>query len=176
MLYSWADTKKKSNLMLSVFEPGVDAVPWLGKLDQLGPLSDFSDAMYSEDDTRSPFPVKPKEIPSYAQGCVVWIKPTGLQTDIQKILRHARKLPEKIQHFYKELNRLRKAALAFGFHDLLEGLSAILERECTMLPGTAHPDAALQLTHAVAALRSSIKKDYHHAITPLRTNFSTDDD
>ena len=24
MLYSWADNKKKSNLMLSLFEPGID--------------------------------------------------------------------------------------------------------------------------------------------------------
>jgi len=30
ILYSWADNKKKSNLMLAVFEPGSSVVPWLG--------------------------------------------------------------------------------------------------------------------------------------------------
>lgn len=47
------------------------------------------------------FPVRPAEKRSYSQNCVVWIRQAGLQSDIQKILRHARKLPEKIQHFYK---------------------------------------------------------------------------
>lgn len=38
VLYSWADSKKKSNLMLAVFEPGADAVPWLGDLNYLAGL------------------------------------------------------------------------------------------------------------------------------------------
>jgi len=37
----------------------------------------------------------------------------------------------------QELNRLRKAALAFGFLDLLKGVADMLERECTLLPDTA---------------------------------------
>ena len=39
VLYSWSDNKKKSSLMLSLFEPGLDTVPWLGRLDLLGPAS-----------------------------------------------------------------------------------------------------------------------------------------
>lgn len=36
VLFSWADSKKKSNLMLSLLEPGsLDAVPWLGDLNKL---------------------------------------------------------------------------------------------------------------------------------------------
>ena len=35
-VYSWSDNKKKSSLMLSVFEPGLDIVPWLGALNRLG--------------------------------------------------------------------------------------------------------------------------------------------
>ena len=46
----------------------------------------------------------------------------------QKILRHARKLPEKSLHFYKELNRLKRAALYIGFYELLEGCAAIFDR------------------------------------------------
>ena len=54
---------------------------------------------------------------------------------------------------FQELNRLRKAALAFGFLDLLKGVADMLERECTLLPDTAHPDAAFQLTHAAQQLK-----------------------
>lgn len=38
---------------------------------------------------------------SYNQSQLVWIKEAGLQADIQKIMRQARKMPEKIQSFYK---------------------------------------------------------------------------
>ncbi|KAI8478996.1 PREDICTED: von Willebrand factor A domain-containing protein 9-like [Branchiostoma belcheri] len=174
-LYSWADSKKKSNLMLSVLEPGEDAVSWLGKISQLGPVASSPHNPYGEDDTTSPYPVRHADKRSYAQNTTVWIKPSGLQTDVQKILRNARKLPDKQQTFYKELNRLRKAALSFGFVDLLEGMSAMLERECTLLPGTAHPDAALQLTHAAKELRLAINKDYDDNIAPLQTHFSKSD-
>lgn len=36
MLYSWADNKKKSNLMLSTFKYGTESVSWLGDLHHLG--------------------------------------------------------------------------------------------------------------------------------------------
>lgn len=74
----------------------------------------------------------------------------------------------------KELNRLRRAALSFGFHDLFEAMASMLDRECTMLPGSAHPDAALQLTHAANVLRSEMATDIAQVILPLRTNFNQD--
>ncbi|XP_032106890.1 integrator complex subunit 14 isoform X2 [Cebus imitator] len=177
MLYSQADSKKKSNLMMSLFEPGPEPLPWLGKMAQLGPISDAKENPYGEDDNKSPFPLQPKNKRSYAQNVTVWIKPSGLQTDVQKILRNARKLPEKTQTFYKELNRLRKAALAFGFLDLLKGVADMLERECTLLPETAHPDAAFQLTHAAQQLKLASTGTCEYAaydqnITPLHTDFS----
>lgn len=174
ILYSWADSKKKSSLMLSLFQPGLDAVSWLGNLSYLSPISDFSESPYGDDDNRTPFPVRPKEKRSYAQSCVVWIKAVGLQADLQKIIRHARKLPEKQQQFYKELNRVRKALLSFGFIELLEAIAGMLERECTMLPGSAHPDAAIQLTHAASKLCSDMAKDASQLIVPLPTNFTQD--
>lgn len=70
---------------------------------------------------------------------------------------------------------MRKAALSFGFHELLEAMTSMLERECTMLPGTAHPDAALQLTHAASKLCSDMAKDPSQLIMPLKTNFSQED-
>ncbi|XP_063651254.1 integrator complex subunit 14 isoform X4 [Pan troglodytes] len=138
---------------------------------------DAKENPYGEDDNKSPFPLQPKNKRSYAQNVTVWIKPSGLQTDVQKILRNARKLPEKTQTFYKELNRLRKAALAFGFLDLLKGVADMLERECTLLPETAHPDAAFQLTHAAQQLKlastgTSEYAAYDQNITPLHTDFS----
>jgi hypothetical protein len=71
----------------------LDVVPWLGKLDNLG--------IPQGKDTSDGLPVKPSEKRSYAQNYVVWIRQAGLQSDIQKILRHARKLPDKTQQFYK---------------------------------------------------------------------------
>ena len=49
---------------------------------------------------------------------------------MQKVLRQARKMPDKSVHFYRELNRLKKAALCIGFHELLEGIAVTFEREC----------------------------------------------
>ncbi|XP_054167101.1 integrator complex subunit 14-like [Oppia nitens] len=166
MLYSWADNKKKSNLMLSTFKCGAESIPWLTNLKSYG--------FPSINIQKTPQEINViNEKKSFSQGCVVWLKQAFLQSDIQKILRHARKLPEKTAHFYKELNRLRRAALSFGFYALIEGLASILERECRMLPGTAHPEAALQLTHAVSCLRQPRDADcYNQCITPLETNFN----
>ncbi|PSN37584.1 von Willebrand factor A domain-containing protein 9 [Blattella germanica] len=174
VVYSWADSKKKSNLMLTILEPGSNVVPWLGDLNRLGSLEDFH-AMGHENEPEPSFPVRPHEKRSYSQNCVVWIRQAGLQSDIQKILRHARKLPDKTQQFYKELNRVRRAAISFGFIELLDGLAAIFERECTLLPGSAHPDCALQLTHAAGVLHKPYSKDVKYNITPLRTKFVNDD-
>uniref|UniRef100_A0A3P8VDB0 Integrator complex subunit 14 n=1 Tax=Cynoglossus semilaevis TaxID=244447 RepID=A0A3P8VDB0_CYNSE len=178
MLYSQADSKKKSNLMMSLFEPGSEPLPWLGKISQLGPISEAAENPYGEDDSKSPFPVQPQVKRSYAQNVTVWIKASGLQTDVQKILRNARKLPDKTQTFYKELNRLRKAALAFGFWELLKGVADLLERECTMLPDSAHPDAAFQLSHAAQQLKLASTGDsqyaaFDHNIAPMHTDFSS---
>lgn len=100
IVYSWADSKKKSNLMLTILEPGSNVVPWLGNLIRLGSLDDFH-SMCQDSGPEPSFPVRPLEKRSYSQNCVVWIRQAGLQSDIQKILRHARKLPDKTQQFYK---------------------------------------------------------------------------
>lgn len=54
-------------------------------------------------------------------------------------------------------------------------MATMLDRECTMLPGTAHPDASIQLAHAASCLRSDKATDFSQSIMPLRTNFSQDD-
>ncbi|XP_049546923.1 integrator complex subunit 14 [Anopheles darlingi] len=164
-IYSYADGKKKSNLMLNVLPPGNDVVPWLGDLRYLGTLED---ALPGENPA---FPIK-AEKRSYSQNIVVWIRQAGLQSDIQKVLRHAKKLPEKTQQFYKELNRLRRAALSLGFVELLEGLAHIFEREMSTLPMSASPDCALQLTHAATELRKQTNRDPKSVIHALPTKYN----
>lgn len=82
--------------MLTVLEPGTDVVPWLGNFRNLGPIDSPN-----KNNEVSSFPVRPAEKRSYSQNAPSWIRQVGLQSDIQKILRHARKLPEKTQNFYK---------------------------------------------------------------------------
>ncbi|XP_052861726.1 integrator complex subunit 14 [Anopheles cruzii] len=164
-IYSYADGKKKSNLMLNVLPPGNDVVPWLGDLRYLGTLED---AFPGENPS---FPIKVDKR-SYSQNIVVWIRQAGLQSDIQKVLRHAKKLPEKTQHFYKELNRIRRAALSLGFVELLEGLAHIFEREIGTLPLSASPDCALQLTHASIELRKQSNRDPKTIIHAVPTQYN----
>ncbi|GAB0098241.1 DnaJ homolog subfamily C member 2 [Sergentomyia squamirostris] len=166
-IYSYADSKKKSNMMLTVLPQGSDVVPWLGDLRLLGTVEDLLPG-----ETLSQFPVKPDKR-SYSQNCVVWIKQSGIQSDVQKVLRHAKKLPEKTQHFYKELNRIRRAALSLGFVELLEGLACIFEREIPMLPPNASPDCALQLKHAAMELKKfNLSRDLKHSIIPYPTKYN----
>ncbi|XP_034936169.1 integrator complex subunit 14 [Chelonus insularis] len=169
-IYSWADTKKKCSLMLTVLEPGTDVVPWLGNFNSLGTV-DSAD----KDIEVLSFPIKPSEKRSYSQNAPSWIRQVGLQSDIQKILRHARKLPEKTQNFYKELNRLRRAALSMGFIELLDGLAAIFERECALLPPNLHVDCTIQMGHVAEMLRKPFFRELKNNITPVRTKFHQGD-
>lgn len=77
--------------------------------------------------------------------------------------------------YQQELNRVRRAAISLGFMSLVDGLAAILERECTLLPGGAHPDCALQLTHAANVLRKPYSRDPKYNVLPMRTRFQEAD-
>jgi len=70
---------------------------------------------------------------------------------------------------------LRRAALSLGFLDLIDTMAAVLERECTLLPHSSHPDCALQLTHASSILRSGMSRDIRHNVIALRTKFTNDE-
>ena len=153
--------KKKSSLMLALFEPGDTPVPWLGNLRRLGPMSELSGL--PEDH----FPVRASAIkPSYSSSPVVWIENQSLLHDIQRILRHSRKLPEKVTHFYKELNRLKRAACCLGFYELLDGVATIFEHESVTMPQTFHPDCSRQLRHAAYELRSKASLNVDYVISP----------
>ena len=172
LIFSYADTKKKSSLMLALLEPGDCPVPWMDNIRSLGPMDELTT---TTSESSSHFPVKASSHrPSYSAAPVVWIKHASLHSDIQKILRHARKLPEKSLQFYKELNRLKRAALCIGFYELLEGCAAIFDRECALLSsgsqsgGVPHPECAVQLRHAAAELRSRAVLSIDYQIAPLQ--------
>lgn len=148
LAYSYVD-KKKSNLMLSILKPGVNVIPWIGDIRYLGLLQD---ALPGES---YGFPVKTDK-KSYPSGNLSWLREGALQSDIQKILRHAKKMPEKTSHFYKELNRIRRNAQSLGFESFIETLAELFEKEAQllMMPNSnAHPECSVQLTHAALELR-----------------------
>ncbi|EDV57316.1 integrator complex subunit 14 [Drosophila erecta] len=161
-IYAFTDSKKKSNLMLNILPPGTNVIPWLGDLELLGFPEDLAPG-----ETAS-FPVR-ADRRSYSQSSVVWIRQASLQSDVQKVLRHAKKMPDKTQHFYKELNRIRRAALALGFVELLEALAMLLEKECAHLSlNGASNECTLQLQHAATELRKTSNRDIKSVIMPLQ--------
>uniref|UniRef100_A0A1A9W427 Integrator complex subunit 14 n=1 Tax=Glossina brevipalpis TaxID=37001 RepID=A0A1A9W427_9MUSC len=161
-VFSYADSKKKSNLMLNILPPGNNVIPWLGDMQMLGLIEDL---VPNESST---FPVK-AEKRSYSQSCVVWINRVSLQSDIQKVLRHAKKMPEKMQHFYKELNRIRRAALSIGFVELLEAMASLFDKEALSLAAAnTNPECTLQLKHASIELRKPSNRDLKVSIVPVQ--------
>ncbi|BFF95413.1 integrator complex subunit 14 [Drosophila madeirensis] len=159
-IYAFTDAKKKSNLMLNILPPGSNVIPWLGDLELLGFAEDLAPG-----ETAS-FPVR-ADRRSYSQSSVVWIRQASLQSDVQKVLRHAKKMPDKTQHFYKELNRIRRAALALGFVELLEALAMLLEKECAHLTlNGASNECTVQLQHAATELRKTSNRDIKSTIVP----------
>lgn len=165
-IFSYADSKKKSNLMLTILPPGHEVVPWLGDLRFIGTVDDLAAG-----EIIPTFPVKPDKR-SYSLNCVVWIKTPGLQADIQKVLRHAKKLPDKTPSFYKELNRICKAALAMGFLELLEGMANLFEREMSQMPHASNADCTLQLRHTFTELRKLAKGEGKIPIVAYPSKFN----
>lgn len=149
MLHTSSDSKKKSCLMLSTFRPGPECIPWIHDLRTLGLPSISTKISLAEADKEK------AEKKSYSSNCVIWLEPESLQSDCAKLLRHAKRLPEKNQHFYKELNKYRKAALSYGFFEALYGLADILDNERKILESNDKPNqqAIAQLAHAAAHLR-----------------------
>lgn len=69
------------------------------------------------------------------------------------------------QAFYKDLNRLRRAALTFGFTDLLQGMAEALDRERNYLLIPSTPNT--HLLYAIRQLEISINKGYDYQIEPM---------
>lgn len=141
ILYSGNDNKKKSCLMLSTFEPGLSSIPWIANFTQLGVLkSDDLSGLKAANTLKKP------------SNYVVWLQQVGIQSDVQKILRYARKLPDKYEALILEINRIKKTATAFNF-DLVDILVKLLEREARLLPSTAHTEALNYINNIIKYLK-----------------------
>lgn len=176
MLHSYSDNKKRCSLMLSLFEPGASSIPWLGNLKQLGPAAELSTDPYQvnakENAEETPFPVAAPAQRSYrSQSNAVWIKTSGLQSDLQKLLRYAKKLPEKQSTFFKEVNKIRRAGIIYGFHELLNSLAKTLEKEGENVP----TEVNVQLRHVAEGLRNAPKRDLSKNIIPISFRKKTGD-
>jgi hypothetical protein len=76
-------------------------------------------------------------------------------------------LLKNLIHQTKELNRVRRAALTFGFYEGLDGLIRLLERE---MKNINNQDTKFQLIHSINCLKSPDFKDYKKDIQPFITN------
>ena len=84
----------------------------------------------------------------------------------------------------QELNRVRRAALQYGFPALLRGVCSVLDREVFTLPSNAPPEVAMQLQHACNALKAaadaamdqnSTDNKHHANIVQLKTTLTLGD-
>ena len=135
MLYSRTDNKKKSNLMLSIFESGFNPIPWISNFKNLG---------INETENITTNKVN-KKVNSY----VTWLQPNSIHNDIQKIMRCVRKLPDKYETILSELNRIQRSAIAFHFFDIIEVIIQMLEKEKSM----AQKDIADKLSQIIKFLK-----------------------
>lgn len=168
MLHSHTDSKKRHNLMLSLLVPGQAPVLWLPSFRNLGSSSLNVDLPQS---IRDKITSNRGTLKSYSSNNVIWLDPESVQADVQKIVRHAKRSPDKAPHFYKELNRIRRAAISYGFYDVLFGLAAILERERRIMsldPGKSVSQEMLNhIDNVVSCLRADLtESSYETNITP----------
>eukprot|EP00731_Ephydatia_muelleri_P016795 Em0009g1219a len=83
-----------------------------------------------DEDSDTPFPVAPTRSLSYQiPGSLLWASESVLQSDMTKIIRYSRKLPEKEGALVKELNKLRLAAVTYSMPELIDVLCAALAKE-----------------------------------------------
>ncbi|KAA3675214.1 uncharacterized protein DEA37_0000750 [Paragonimus westermani] len=136
---------KSSVLLLSVFDKSCTGLPWLGQFKHLAPVEDFAGVqLYDDREGSSPFPVLVPDRLSYGSisdsasvgrpQCfdstfryVSWVSSASLIADVNKVLRLGRRLPEKSTLFFKELTKVRSAALAYGCPDLLEQIGNLTQ-------------------------------------------------
>jgi len=106
---------------------------------------------------------------SYSTPTIAWTQDSWITNDFSKVVRSAKKLPDKQVNFYKEINKIRKAALSYGFHDLIGALAEVLDRERANLLDSK-PPAANELAHAVAELKRSITQPHDYNIHSLNSS------
>lgn len=147
------ETKKRYNFVMNIFTPGHASIQ-----DIIIKIS------HSGNQSSKNFPIK-----SYSKGCIVWYRPDNLVSDLQKVIRSAKKMQDKMPIFYKELNKVRKAALSFGFYELFEGLAQMLQRELNNNSNMNNQELIVQLNHTIYCLRAQEYKEFRKDIIPYST-------
>ncbi|KHJ83301.1 hypothetical protein OESDEN_17002 [Oesophagostomum dentatum] len=92
------------------------------------------------------FPTLQGVAPSYNPVVQSWVTEHGFNMDFQKMFRLLRKLPDRPQLFYQEVNRFRKYALAIGMDHILLEAARILREEIKQLNATAQTHGAYVAT------------------------------
>ncbi|CAF4066327.1 unnamed protein product, partial [Adineta steineri] len=131
--------KKSSRLILSVFEPG-DRIPWISSFERLGPYAVVfppganGELVYK----KQPWPVKPFAR-SYTETFLIWCRQNNFQNDINKFVRASAKLPDKVNIFQRELNKICRGAFIYGLRDrLFHLLQQLFQRQIQL--GKIKPD------------------------------------
>ncbi|XP_055334683.1 integrator complex subunit 14-like [Paramacrobiotus metropolitanus] len=143
-------TKKRSILVLNLFPKGFSLAPG-----GVAVLEESDTVKKDEDDA-----------PSYSSKdfTPVWTSAEAVQSDVGRVLRFARKLPDKVETFYKELNKVRLHALSSCNFQLLDALAEMLMRECQLAASSA---GAAELNNVVLQLKQEGQSD---ACSPLRSS------
>lgn len=169
MLHSYNDSRRKYCMLLSPFIPSPNPILWLPNLKTMGSSLLNAELPQPIRDKISSNPRK--HLKSYSSNSVIWLSPESVQTDIQKIVRHSKRSPDRAIHFFKELNRIRKAAISYGFYDVLFGVASILEREKDAMLAdqsrSANQEMIRHIDHAITCLRANLNEDsYETNIAP----------
>ncbi|XP_037956735.1 integrator complex subunit 14-like [Teleopsis dalmanni] len=151
------DSDIEQSLLLNVLPPGNNVIPWLGDLRSLCIRND-PDEVSSSSEPNNPW-----------KNYRVWLTQSSLHSNIEKLLTHAKNMPEETQSFFTELNLIRFSAIALGFIDLFEALAKLFEKECEHVLVKSNPICVLQLTHAAAQLRRPENLDHTKPIFPAAT-------
>ncbi|CAJ0954204.1 unnamed protein product, partial [Mesorhabditis belari] len=117
-----------SGLLLSLLPPQHLLPPYVPDLEKLTTVPCFNDQcddLVIKEEAGEPA--------SYAANLHSWIGSNGIQNDLNKILRYFRKLPDKSENFYMELNKVRQYAAVIGCQQILSEIARILKEESIQL-------------------------------------------
>lgn len=73
---------------------------------------------------------------------------------------------------FKELNKVKKAALSLGFYELFDYLALALQREMANIKFESNPESMIQIQHSIECLKSLEYRDSRKEIQPFITNFA----
>ncbi|VDK71636.1 unnamed protein product [Litomosoides sigmodontis] len=114
-------------LLIVLFPPGVMPVPWLPPFNTMCSQSVVDAANEGQSFCLVNDGLSKPSYSSVQRTC--WYEVHGLQSDIQKIARLLKKIPDRTLLFYSELNRIRSYCCALGAEDVLEKLIQVLDEE-----------------------------------------------